>query len=346
MKLFSYKGIDLIKFICALFVVMIHINPFVCIGFFINDFFVNFLARFAVPFFLVTTGYFFFKKLEFENGKLLNIKENRSIVFKTVKRLLILYVLWSLIYLLLWQIRYWISIDWTGVKAIKDYLHAFFYSGSVYHFWYFVNVIYGIIFLVLLLKILGIRKTMYISFGYYIFSKVLDITCFLSVFELPSTINLILDILSKFLSISPFLMIGLLYSKYQDKLIQKINHKQLIGMFILYLIEFSILRLIKYDELSGSYIITMPFLMICIFCYILKIKINESKINYKFFRETSTIIYCVHPLYIYLLNEHLWFLNLNSILQYILVVSFSIITSFFIIKISKIKVFSKLKYLY
>ena len=55
------KGIDFVKFICSLLVVMIHVSPF---GeatsstkfYLMNDFLQNYICRLAVPFFFICNG--------------------------------------------------------------------------------------------------------------------------------------------------------------------------------------------------------------------------------------------------------------------------------------------------
>lgn len=63
----NYNGVDLLKFICALLVFIIHIPPFI-VEQSICDKFVNLVlqhcvCRLAVPFFFVSSGFFLFKKM-------------------------------------------------------------------------------------------------------------------------------------------------------------------------------------------------------------------------------------------------------------------------------------------
>ena len=47
---------------CALLVITIHTNPFERINITINFLLVNIISTIAVPFFFITTGYFFYEK--------------------------------------------------------------------------------------------------------------------------------------------------------------------------------------------------------------------------------------------------------------------------------------------
>ena len=84
----SFNGIDLIKFICAYLVMMIHIQPFdghagvyneymQCINFAMK----NIVCRIAVPFFFIASGFLLFRKTDIENIDLGRIK---SYCFKLI----------------------------------------------------------------------------------------------------------------------------------------------------------------------------------------------------------------------------------------------------------------------
>ena len=62
----KYNAIDIAKLICSFLVIAIHIKPFGAtdnnILIYINDGIQNFIARIAVPFFFISSGYFLYKK--------------------------------------------------------------------------------------------------------------------------------------------------------------------------------------------------------------------------------------------------------------------------------------------
>lgn len=58
-----YNGIDFVKFIMAIMVVMIHLTPFAMFGENIN-FFAQIMTRAAVPFFFCASVFFLKKKLD------------------------------------------------------------------------------------------------------------------------------------------------------------------------------------------------------------------------------------------------------------------------------------------
>lgn len=79
-----------------------------------------------------------------------------------MKRLVLLYVIWSAIYLL-WQIPYNNSIGWTGFEAVKDYVVSFFLNSSFYHFWYFLCLIYGVVALYFALRVFNVKVVLVLA---------------------------------------------------------------------------------------------------------------------------------------------------------------------------------------
>lgn len=80
----QYSGIDITKLICAIMVIAIHTQPFIRNVWLDRG--AGVITRLAVPFFFVTTGFF----LDFSDTKM---------VKKYVFRLLVLYAVWTVIYL-------------------------------------------------------------------------------------------------------------------------------------------------------------------------------------------------------------------------------------------------------
>lgn len=136
------KGIDFVKFICSLLVVMIHVSPF---GeatsstkfYLMNDFLQNYICRLAVPFFFICNGYFLEKKLSVSGNDCTIIK---NIVFKTLK----LYIKWSIIYLPINLVI--ILHDKSGLlHGIIGYVKNFVFIGSYTQLWYLNSLIIALL---------------------------------------------------------------------------------------------------------------------------------------------------------------------------------------------------------
>lgn len=136
----NYNGIDLAKFVCSLLVIAVHVKPF---GSFADDtvkllnFGVqNWLARIAVPFFFVCSGYFLYKKTTLRD---FSVEPSR----KTLLHLLKLYLIWTLLYLPL-SVRAFLR-DPKGLRhAVLTYCRNCFITGSYTHLWYFPALIFAV----------------------------------------------------------------------------------------------------------------------------------------------------------------------------------------------------------
>lgn len=123
----QFPAIDVTKLFCAILVVVIHTGPLSSINKYLDYGLVQCIARIAVPFFFVASGYFCFRKTQLENFEL---KTSLSYV----KRIFFLYIIWSAIYLP--QVGYNIYKHEKGiVYGILSSMHIFIFSGYD-HLWY------------------------------------------------------------------------------------------------------------------------------------------------------------------------------------------------------------------
>ena len=79
----TYYALDVAKFISAFLVVCIHTGPLLDVDATGNFILVQILARLAVPFFFVASGFLFFRKLDFKREY--NDYENKAICGGSVK---------------------------------------------------------------------------------------------------------------------------------------------------------------------------------------------------------------------------------------------------------------------
>lgn len=132
-----YNGVDLVKFILSFFVVSIHFHPLTSVDSVAEYFLVNYLARIAVPFYFIASGFLCFRKTEYGRFDI-------SIPLKYSLKIVKLYLLWSLIYF---------------IPAIMDLLRSsgdlktallywgrnLFFSGSYRQLWYLNATAFSVI---------------------------------------------------------------------------------------------------------------------------------------------------------------------------------------------------------
>lgn len=295
----QYNAIDLAKFICAVFVVAIHVPPFgssegtTILGY-LNFFIQDYLARIAVPFFFITSGYFLFKKTDRNN---FDIKPAKQYVLKLIK----LYLIWSVIY---FPVRLGSIIsDKKGIiHGVISYFKDFIFSTSYSHLWYLNALIFAtIVISVLLYKRV---KPAYIIAGGGIFY-------FLGLFGQswfgflePFRGTFIWDILKDVQGIITttrdglfdgliFVGIGMLFAYYEIKLSKKQALAGLgISLILLFAESFG-LQYLGYSRSHDTYLFLIPAAFF-LFAVIRNIQLPDSN-NYKKMRTLSSLIYFIHP---------------------------------------------------
>ena len=144
----QFRCIDLAKFICALLIIAIHVQPFGSSGektaVLLNHVFRNVLARIAVPFFFTCSGFFLYRKTPADDFR---TEPTR----KTVLHLLRLYLIWTLIY---FPIRFRSFLhDPKGIlHAVFGFVRDFVFSGSFLQLWYLPALIFSVLLISFLLK--------------------------------------------------------------------------------------------------------------------------------------------------------------------------------------------------
>lgn len=268
----------------AFLVVMIHV--FVATKYTstsnIGWFFVNTICRIAVPFFFICTGYF----SDFKSTK-------------TIKRLIILYIIWSIIYF----------------PIEKFNILLFLFDKSVFHLWYIVDSIRGLLIIYFLSKKLDTRTIMVSSFILYLACYLLGIntTIFFSLFMLC---------LGNYL--------------HNGKILRKHRILLVIISFILLVLEAKYINFASNDVVMRIFTIPIAAILFSL------LKTDNPGKGIPILRKMSSLIYFSHVLIIY------WIVPITytpwlSLMSVFLIAS---IISLIIIKLSELKYLKFLKYLY
>ena len=293
------NAIDLAKFICAIFVVAIHVAPFgtadetSVIGY-MNFFIQDYLARIAVPFFFITSGYFLFRKINLKN---FDIKPVKQYLIKLIK----LYLIWSLIY---FPVRLGgIFTDKKGIiHGVFSYFKDFIFSTSYSHLWY----LNALIFATLLISFLLYKrvKPIYIIAGGGIFYIIGLFGQSWFGFLDPLRGTFVWDILKFIQSVITttrdglfdgllFVGIGMIFAFYK---IELSRNKALTGLgisLILLFIEAFGLQFFGYSRSHDTYLFLAPVAFF-LFAVIRNVQLPDNR-NYKKMRTLSSLIYFIHP---------------------------------------------------
>lgn len=165
MKTQRYYGwLDRFRLIAALLVIAIHTSPLASLSGDADFFFTRVLARVAVPFFFMVTGYFTLNCL-FSSEQAVTLcpphlpdSSSRSVLKRCLSKLCILYGISVLLYLPIGiYAGHYREISFTEV------LRMLLFDGTFYHLWYFPACILGVLLVSLFSRFFGLRGATVIS---------------------------------------------------------------------------------------------------------------------------------------------------------------------------------------
>ena len=288
----KYELIDILKFLCAIFVVGIHSDIVKDSNNDVKWYVLHIIFRIAVPFFFVCSGFFFGKK--YKNNK----EDIKEITIKQIKRLIIPFVFWLLISLpyniIIMRKKSILSIV-TGLVKKK-----FFYPWGA--LWFVLALIVAIIMEYFFLKKNKLNIAIILSCFLYIISLLGNSYYFvLEGTPLKSLMDKYLDF---FISIRNGLFVGFpiftigVYISQQESIIERMKKSKLylglIGLILIQIFEVTFIRNRKYVDDHSLFFTTIFIVAILLMICIKHKNIHFKKFDTKLFRNLSTGIYFMH----------------------------------------------------
>lgn len=275
-------SLDYLKFIMSVLIVILHTGG----GY--SPLLINTLCRLATPVFFIVSGYFL-------NDKYHNVHS----FFKYIYRLLLLYLVWTLVYMpYALEMRCYV---WDFNSLINALIH-----GTFIQLWYFPALLFAAITMFLLLRIVNIYVVGCIAliphiwgilaFTYKVIPSLYDIC--------PSTMKLIDNSPNNFFYFGLFYVwLGLFIRKNKWTI-----NKWLMPLGLLVIIPFTLeakwLIYIK-GTVPTTYFTLIPAAVFLTYaCLQVKIKFLSGKI----FRNMSTVIYGVHYIFYFIWQ---WYISPN-----------------------------------
>lgn len=313
-----HAAIDVTKLIMAFLVVAIHVEPF-GFSFWLDKGF-GIITRVCVPFFFIASSYFFFLK----NGSALHY----------VKRLFILYFVWSVIYLPF-------SIPRMEGMSVAQILKRYLWSGNGHALWYLCGSIVGFLITYGLSKVMSPKKVFYIAVAFLVVGtlKSTYAPLFESVFQI--TIKDYIGSRNGLFYAFAYYALGLVIAKSDDSQTKSLK-KNVIGFFVsmVFLIVESVIFVWWFKTRETTLWISALPLTYNFFMIVKNIKLPISDKKSVFCRKLSTLIYVSHCFFMYLLSDlQYWVLFLAVSL---LSIAFGVL----IICLSKTRWFKWLKFIY
>lgn len=292
---------DIAKMVFAFFVVCIH-TGIALPG--IDLYFMQGLFRVAVPCFFFLAGYFLFGKIP--AGKPLDESSSKT-VRKYIIRIFVMYVIWSIFYLITVQVPGWLKNGFSLMDLVIYAEYATVRGDSYLHLWYLSSLYTGVALLYLFKKWFSTKVTLVISIALFVIGLFLQPYYFVVapvVENIPVARMAFHDVFNRFIG-SPrcgvffgfmFVTLGAFFAEHKKVLNRWIS---LAGVIISLALSMAEITLIDRNWFwgEGTYgalqISHIP-LIICLFCFLRSF--DNIKVGHvKEIRSVSTLIYLLHP---------------------------------------------------
>lgn len=285
---------DIMKFIFSFFVIALH-TLYLIPNYFQDIRILIVIFHLAVPVFFIISGYLLFRKIEIPLNK-----KGEEIIFKYLKHILFLYLLWTLIYL---PINiYGAVIEGVSVFDFFKYtIRKLLFVGESYYswnLWYLHGLLLAVIMVYTLLKC-KIKPKYIVVFGIVIFGfgilldQILGNTQFIN--SLPIFVKKLLNLYqwlfervrNGIFKGFPYVAIGMLVAHRKTKISWKYSFLLFVTGMIFY-----------YCNIQFGLLIYATGFFLCLLC----IPIKSCK-KAEYFRKSSLLIYLLHMIFVFLYVE-------------------------------------------
>lgn len=316
----NYKNLDLLKYLCAILIIILHLRPFFDYSNKLDLAFNNIITRVCVPLFFLITGYFVAVKE----------KDSPNYIKDYILKMMPLYLVWSVLYLpiigvIAFQhgatIQYYLTnlhlsmpllILFILILSPLIIVIALIYTGVYYHLWYFPAVMLSLVVLKQWKKRYKIKYLLLLSFFLLLFGAT---ETYYGV--LPFTIKQLLNFYyTIFFTTRNFLFFGLFYvvlgyymgtkkAIYADHCVSKL----IISIFFL---VFEAIILHDFDRLDSNILLScIPLTYYLFISTIYLTRHKKKRINLPY-RDLSKYYYLVHPAIITLCFSVFKILNVQT----------------------------------
>ena len=289
----SYDAIDVMRLICSFLVVVIHCKPFLPYSQTLNTFTAEGFCRIAVPFFFVVSGTFLYKKILSSDCK--NVWERLRICFHQSSKIIILYLVWSVVYIALNMV---LTQPW-GWGFFADQIRLLFCDASYYHFWYLPALIYGqFLFgffcclkrkgLFGLITVGWLCQCLKYSYRWIPFGGII-----------PWTTDLFNAAMNTVFCAVPMLSLSIICCQDYKKKTLKAWLNQTLLWFAINQIELAALYFWSPNKLHFEFLLSMPMLIYNLINLLLNLRFSfRNRRIPVYLRSMSRWVYCIHPLMI------------------------------------------------
>lgn len=296
-----YSGIDWMRLIAAVLVITIHTSPLASYSTTGDFILTRVIARVAVPFFFMTTGYFTLSRYHYDNRKLLGFLKKTGII----------YVAAIAVYLPLNIYNGYFN----QANLLPNMLKDLVFDGTLYHLWYLPASMLGMLIAWQLVQKLDYSKGLIVAGLLYLIGLFGDSYYGIAV-KLPG-VKSIYDLLFELFDYTRngiffapvFLMLGGLIAEKKRRMTQTQAIVGLIGSFLLLIAEAMLLHKNGFQRHDSMYVFLLPC-MVFLFHFVLHFRGKQVQ----GLRIASLLIYLVHPMMIVVVRAAAKLTHLQSIL--------------------------------
>lgn len=159
----QYGGLDWFRIISAILVITIHTSPLLCIGEEADFILTRVIARVAVPFFFMVSGFFLLPDIRWN-------EDQRHRVWRQIGKLGFLYLIATLLYVPLRLYSGTLGTQDTFGSVIKDIL----FDGTFYHLWYLPAAMLGLMLTAGIIRHSRVEVGLLLSLVLYLFGLLGD----------------------------------------------------------------------------------------------------------------------------------------------------------------------------
>ncbi len=299
----AYTGIDYFRCIAAFLVIAIHTSPLSAYTESGDFILTRIVSRVAVPFFLMTSGFFLISRYAYNGDKLK----------KFIKKTALIYGISIVIYIPLNIYNGYFSMDNLIPNMIKDIL----FDGTMYHLWYLPAVMTGAALGWVLVRKAGFRKAMAITLVLYGIGLFGD-----SYYGMIDEVPLVKGFYDNLFEISDYTRNGIFFAPVflvmggmaADKAPRISLKKSLVGFgisLLLMLCEGMLLHRFDLQRHDSMYIFLLPC-MYCLFSVLTYWRGLEREV----LRTSALVIYIIHPMMIVAVRLFAKLFGLEALLIY------------------------------
>lgn len=288
----QYHAIDIMKYVSAIMVVVVHTSPLLPYTEFGNFVLINILGRFAVPLFFITSGFFVSMKS----------REDPAYFKKYIISLIKLYIFWSILYLPAGFMWIQENIDIPYYLYPIAMILGFFYLGTYYHLWYMPALIFSLIVVEWCSKRIRHRYLLPVTFLLFCIGS---LETYYGVLSFSGLRTIIDDYMMVFFTTRNGLFFGLFFVAFGYYLSKSnraihVEHKRpwLIACLLVLVVEAYLLN--QTDTLNFNFLIMLAPCTVFLFLFLRDLPIHWN-LDYHKLREYSELYYFTHAFFLVLI---------------------------------------------